>query len=56
MTARTIISLRPALRGFSPNQLVEVAPSAGRQFVLHQQGKIALVEFIEPLIPVDMFQ
>jgi hypothetical protein len=56
MAAGAIVALCAALRGFAPNQLVEVARFTGGKRVLMQKGEIVLVERFEPIVPGNLFQ
>jgi len=54
-TGGTMGSLR-LLRCFAAHQLVEVAALSGCGRFLEQQREAALIEFVEPLIPGDLFE
>jgi len=55
-TAGSIIAFFTRTRCLAPNQLIEVAALPLGRLVLHQQCEPALLEFFEPVIPLDQFQ
>jgi hypothetical protein len=55
-TARSVIPLAACTGGFASNQLVEVAALTPGSLVLHQQSELALIELLEPVIPLDRLQ
>jgi hypothetical protein len=48
--------LGPGGRSFPADHFVEVALLPARGFVLHQQRKVIVIEFLEPFIPLDGLQ
>jgi hypothetical protein len=54
--ARPVIALAACAACFASNQLVEVAALTAGGFVLYEQGKLALIELLEPVVPLNRLQ
>jgi hypothetical protein len=51
-----MLAVFDGFRSLPAHDLIEVAALAACGFLLIQQGQIALVEFLEPLVPTDVFE